>query len=77
VKASSAANDDLIDRTIGLWQPRSQRHLNREDGRQIVENVSGFFSILHEWSRSEVPPAGNDNRERPTVRGLSEVRHER
>jgi hypothetical protein len=77
VKFPSAANDNLINRTIGLWQPRSQRHLSREDGRQIVENVSGFFSILHEWSRAEVPAASDHNREPPTVRGLSEVRHER
>jgi len=77
VRASSAANDDLIDHTISFWQPRSQRRLSREDGRQIVENVSGFFSILHKWSRAEIPTTGDDNRERPTVRGLSELRHER
>ena len=70
MKRSSAANDNLIDRTIGLWQPHSQRDLSREDGRQIVENVTGFFSILHEWSRAENPRAGNDSRER-----LAAVRH--
>jgi hypothetical protein len=55
------ANDNLIDRTIALWQPRLQRKLSREDARQIAENVTGFFSILHEWSRVNVPAPNNDN----------------
>lgn len=53
MKLSRAGNDNLINRTIRLWQPRSRRSLSREDARQIVENVTGFFSILHEWSRAE------------------------
>lgn len=53
MKPSSAANDNLIDRTIDLWQPRLRRELTREDARQIAENVTGFFSILAEWSRAE------------------------
>jgi hypothetical protein len=61
VKPSDAANDNLIDRTIALWQPRLRRKLNREDARQIAENVTGFFSILHEWSRVNVPAPNNDN----------------
>jgi hypothetical protein len=77
VKASSAASDDLIDRTIGLWQPHSQRDLSREDARQIVENVTGFFSILHEWSRAAAVAAANDNRERSPDHGTCEVRHDR
>jgi hypothetical protein len=61
VKPSDAANDNLIDRTIALWQPRLQRKLSREDARQIAENVTGFFSILHEWSSVNVPAPNNDN----------------
>ena len=59
MKASSAANDDLIDRTIALWEPRCQRDLSCEDARQIIENVTGFFSTLLEWSRAEISRAGN------------------
>jgi len=59
VKFPSAANDNLINRTIGLWQSRGRRTLSHEDARQIVENVTGFFSILHEWSRAEISRAGN------------------
>jgi len=61
VKPSPAANDNLIDRTREVWQPRLGRDLSREDSRQIVENVTGFFSILAEWARAEMPEPANDN----------------
>jgi hypothetical protein len=61
VKRSRAANDNLIDQTIALWQPRLRRDLSREDARQIVENVTSFFNILTEWSRAEAPIPANDN----------------
>jgi hypothetical protein len=69
-----AANDNLIDRTIALWQPRLRRDLGREDARQIAENVTGFFSILHEWSKSNVPAPDNDN---CAGSGSDEAHHER
>jgi hypothetical protein len=77
VKFPSAANDNLINRTIGLWQSRGRRTLSHEDARQIVENVTGFFSILHEWSRAETVAAANDNRARSPIHGTCEVRHDR
>ena len=49
------------DRTTETWQTRSNRDLSREDARQIVENVMGFFSILAEWSREEMPATANDS----------------
>jgi hypothetical protein len=61
VKPSNAANDNLINRTISLWQSRAQRDLSTEDARQITENIIGFFTILSEWSRSETSRAANDN----------------
>jgi hypothetical protein len=60
VKPSHAANDNVIDRTRELWKPRLGRDLSREDARQIVENVTGFFAILIEWSRAEMPVPAND-----------------
>ncbi len=62
MKPLEAANDNLIDRTIETWQPRLDRNLSREDARQIVENVTGFFSILAEWSRAEPAEPANDRR---------------
>jgi hypothetical protein len=64
VKSSNAANDNLINRTISLWQSRARRGLSTEDARQITENVIGFFTVLSEWSRSEISRAANDNKDR-------------
>jgi hypothetical protein len=61
VKLSSAANDNLIDRTIALWQPRLGRDLTREDARQILKDVTGFFSVLHEWSTAKAAEPDGDN----------------
>jgi hypothetical protein len=44
---------DFIDQTTAIWQRRTERKLTREDGREIIENISGFFSILQEWERKE------------------------
>jgi hypothetical protein len=60
VKFSHVANDNLIDRTREVWKPRLGRELSREDARQIVENVTGFFGILIEWSRAGSPLPVND-----------------
>ena len=34
---------DFIDQTLVTWQPRAKRQLTREDGREIIENMTGFF----------------------------------
>ena len=64
VKPSHAANDnlknDLVRRTQEVWQPRLGRDLSREDARQVAANVIGFFSVLAEWSRAEMPSPAND-----------------
>jgi hypothetical protein len=65
VKTSHAANDnpkdELIGRTRELWQRRLGRDLSREGARQIAANVTGFFSVLAEWSRAEMPTTATDN----------------
>ena len=40
----------LLEETIRVWQPRVSRQLTAEDARQMVENVTGFFTTLHAWS---------------------------
>jgi hypothetical protein len=76
VKPSHAANDKLTDRTRQVWQPRVARDLTREDARQIAENVAGFFAILGEWSRAEMPVPANEMG-KPSTSDAGEVRHER
>ena len=75
VKPLHAANDNLIDQTRQVWQPRLGRDLSNEDARQIKEDVVGFLSILAEWSRAEMPAPANDTG-KPPASGDEEARHE-
>jgi hypothetical protein len=76
MKPSHAANDNLFDRTRKVWQPRIGRDLTNEDVRQITENMTGFFTILAQWSRAEMPTPANDIGER-AASSNGEARHER
>jgi chemotaxis regulatin CheY-phosphate phosphatase CheZ len=58
--ANDNLKDDLIRHTRQVWQPRLGRDLSREDARQIAENMTGFFSVLAEWTRAERPTPAND-----------------
>jgi len=71
VKNKNAIDDDLIDRTLETWQPRVDHPLSRDDACQIIENVSGFFSILAEWAKAD---AANDH---AVGSEMGEVRHDR
>ena len=51
--ALGAPKADFIDETVAFWQKRARRKLSREDGREIAENMTGFFRILREWERVE------------------------
>ncbi len=73
--ANDNHKDDLIRCTRAVWQPRLGRDLSREDARQIAENMTGFFSVLAEWSRAELPPPANDTAT-PDVSMNGEVRHD-
>lgn len=54
--------DPLVDETLAVFQPRTSRKLSREDGRQIRENLCGFFALLLEWDRRERAEAGGVER---------------
>ena len=71
VKTNKAIDDSLIDRTLETWQPRIDHPLSRDDARQIIDNVSGFFSILGEWAKAD---ASNDH---AVGAHASEMRHDR
>ena len=55
------ANENQIDRTRKVWEPRLACDLTGDDARQIRINVTGFFRTLAEWSLAETVPAANDN----------------
>ena len=56
---------ELTEHTIAVWQPRLRRRLSNEDAREIAENLTGFFTILAEWSHRE----GRDGSETNTSGG--------
>lgn len=49
----TSKNSHFIDDTLQFWQPRARKILTREDAREIIDNVVGFFSILQEWDLAE------------------------
>ena len=59
-RPSREDQDELLDRTLSVFQPRTQRRLAREDAREIVQNLTGFFRVLPEWDRRAQagPPVG-------------------
>ena len=42
---------EIIEQTIAFWRERTGQEYSQEDARQIVANVSGFFTVLAEWER--------------------------
>lgn len=59
--ANDNLNDELIGRTREVWQPRLGRDLSRDEAKQIAASVTGFFAVLAEWSRADIPDPTNDN----------------
>lgn len=52
-RAPVSSNSPFIDDTLAYWQPISDRVLTREDAREIIENLSGFFAVLLEWDAED------------------------
>ena len=48
-----APTDDLLDETLRVFQPRTERRLTREDAREMVHNLTGCFRVLAEWDQRE------------------------
>lgn len=76
VVANDNRKDNLIGRAREVWQPRLGRDLSREDARQIVENMTGLFSVLAEWSRADLRSPANDTVTADASRN-EEARHDR
>lgn len=44
-------DDDFLDQTRALFEPRYGRELSAEDAREIAANIAGFLKVLQRWSR--------------------------
>jgi len=54
---------ELIEKTISTFKNRTGRAISKEEARQAVENVSGFFQVLQEWADAD------DQRKRGLIPG--------
>jgi hypothetical protein len=58
-------SDELVEKARAVFQKRTSRKLTNEDARQMLENLTGFFRVLHEWDRAqrrpEVSSPGDDS----------------
>lgn len=52
------SEDNLIDRTLEVWQSRNAHRLSDDDARAMLENVKGFFTLLLEWEADEQQKKG-------------------
>ncbi len=51
-------SEKALDDTIALWEPKYQERdpsvkLTREDAREILTNLHGFFGLLSKWDAQE------------------------
>ena len=74
--ANDNLNDELIARTRDVWQPRLGRKVTCDEAKQIAASLTGFFAVLAEWSRTDLPDPANDNGDEATT-GDEGVRDER
>jgi len=57
------SDSNLREATLELWQPRYTQKLTKENGREIMENITNFFDLLDQWA--EVSPPGRHCSENP------------
>tara|TARA_B100000378_G_scaffold271529_1_gene262153 strand:+ start:1270 stop:1548 length:279 start_codon:yes stop_codon:yes gene_type:complete len=56
VRHSRRFSDELVEKARNVFQKRTSRKLTSEDARQILENLTGYFRVLHEWDRKQRTP---------------------
>ncbi|MCP1839110.1 hypothetical protein ACVIHI_007976 [Bradyrhizobium sp. USDA 4524] len=50
---ATTSSPEFLDQTIAFWGPKYGRDLTREDARQIIENMTGFFKVLYAWDEED------------------------
>lgn len=57
---STRFSDELVEDARRIFQERTDRNLTSEDARQMLENLTGFFSVLWEWDCARVQQERED-----------------
>ncbi len=62
VRHSRRFSNELVEDARQVFQEETGRKLTAEDARQMLENLTGFFTVLHEWDRAQAKrkAAGGD-----------------
>jgi hypothetical protein len=60
VNAVKRQIQDIFNQTIAFWSERTGQEFSQEDAREMVANVSGFFTVLAEWQRRTKEDEGSD-----------------
>lgn len=42
---------ETIQLTKDFWRAQTGNDVTAEDAREMIENISSYFQILHEWQR--------------------------
>jgi hypothetical protein len=51
VRHSRRFSNGLVEKARAIFGRRSGRDVTHEEARQMLENLTGFFALLHEWDR--------------------------
>jgi hypothetical protein len=49
----SDESKDFLERARVFWEGRAERPLTREDAREIMGNLTGFFQVLRQWDEAD------------------------
>ncbi|EJU13620.1 hypothetical protein LH128_07859 [Sphingomonas sp. LH128] len=56
-------SNELVEKARSVFQKRTSQKLTNEDARQMLENLTGFFRVLHEWDRAQAKGDVDPSRE--------------
>lgn len=56
----SEREEALIRETRDVWQERYANFLSEDEAKQILTNVTDFFTLLHEWDDQQSNAACSD-----------------
>ena len=51
--SSSTISEKTSDETVEFWSRKTGKPVTREEAREMVENIIGFFEVLDEWDKRD------------------------
>lgn len=49
----SNCSKEFLEKTVKIWQPHSPVSLSSKSAREIVDNMTGLFSLLLKWEQKD------------------------